>query len=127
MCSKVPFISNAIMKATGCAEQIIHIPLHKWTVDQLVWGANKLDMYSVKSGYHFAMEMVHRKGDVGTSHSHGHLVKFYPDFEISHVGRQGNDAAHILARYARSIEHTLQWWHSCPYVILNRVLVDGDM
>lgn len=30
-------------------------------------------MYSVKFGYHFAMEMVHRNGDAGTSISHDHL------------------------------------------------------
>lgn len=40
------------------ADQIIKIPL-TWRIDyQLLWGGNKTGLYSVKLGYHFAMNLM---------------------------------------------------------------------
>lgn len=48
------------------------------------------------------------------------------DFEVTHVGRQGNEAAHLLARHARLIDDTVQW-HQCPNFISSRILLDAIM
>lgn len=55
-----------------------------------------------------------------------HLLTHFKDFELSHVGRLGNEAAHLLARYAHNVTDTTQWRHTCPAVILNRVFLDAD-
>lgn len=43
------------------------------------------------------------------------------DYEISHVGCEGNETAHLLARM---IDDTVQW-HQCPDFLLSRVLLDA--
>ena len=51
------------------ANAICHIPLIRWSVmDSIVWLHNKKGVYSVKSGYHVARQIM-RDGDVAESSS----------------------------------------------------------
>lgn len=52
------------------------------------------------------------------------LLHHFPDWELCHVGRQGNEAAHMLTRHACKVDDKVQWWNTCPDVIFNRVLME---
>ena len=42
------------------------------------------------------------------------LVSQFAVYDVIHIGRQGNEAAHLLARHTRFVDDTIQWWHQCP-------------
>ena len=43
---------------------------------------------------------------------------------FTHVGRQGNKPAHLLAKYAKSIDNTLVWIEETPCVIKQALIHD---
>ncbi|KAF5464321.1 hypothetical protein F2P56_014405 [Juglans regia] len=49
----------------------------------------------------------------------------FASFEVLHVGRHGNEAAHILARQAKFVDDTLQWWNDPPDFLRSRLEVDA--
>lgn len=50
------------------SDQIVRIPIHLWFVDRFVWSIHKSGMYSVKSEYHFALELLKHGGRIQSSH-----------------------------------------------------------
>lgn len=52
------------------------------------------------------------------------LLRWLMDHEVSLVGHEGNEAAHLLARHARMIDDTVQWYQ-CLDFLLSRVLLDA--
>lgn len=55
------------------------------------------------------------------------LLNQFRDFEVLNVGRQGNEAAHLLARHDRLVEDIVQWWYQCLDIIHSRVMIDAAM
>jgi hypothetical protein len=52
------------------------------------------------------------------------LLDSYPSWSVGHVGRQGNTAAHLLAKYVVSHQSCRVWVGVCPDVIKDVVCVD---
>ncbi|XP_035545765.1 uncharacterized protein LOC118348330 [Juglans regia] len=42
------------------------------------------------------------------------VLSSFISFEVLHVGRHGNEVAHLLARQTRFVDDTLQWWNEPP-------------
>lgn len=55
------------------------------------------------------------------------LLRFFQHYDVVHVGRQSNEAAHLLAQHSKQVADMAQWMHSYPDLISNRVLSDRDV
>ncbi|XXG80166.1 hypothetical protein AAC387_Pa09g1097 [Persea americana] len=53
------------------------------------------------------------------------LLNHFIKFEVYHVGREGNAAAHVLARHPQYADDMVEWWHSTPILIKQYVSVDA--
>lgn len=45
-------------------------------------------------------------------------------FSISHVGRNGNQVAHLLTKYAQSVEQFVTWIEESPYFLKHALSTD---
>ncbi|KAF5475513.1 hypothetical protein F2P56_007313 [Juglans regia] len=54
------------------------------------------------------------------------LLSQFQSYDILHVGRQGNGIAHKMARHARVVENTLQWWFHPSDFIKASLEVDAE-
>ncbi|XXG80046.1 hypothetical protein AAC387_Pa09g0995 [Persea americana] len=52
------------------------------------------------------------------------LLNHFINFEVYHVGREGNATAHVLTRHAQCVDDIVVWWHSTPVLIKQYVSVD---
>ena len=50
------------------------------------------------------------------------LLKLFTSYEAAHVGREGNEVAHKLARHAKFVEDMRVWWDQVPDFIRHRFL-----
>lgn len=56
------------------------------------------------------------------------VLSNFISFEILHVGRHGNEVAHLLARRTRQtrfVDNILQWWNEPPDFIRSSLAVDA--
>lgn len=74
------------------------------------------------------------KGRGSSNHTYGNLIEATRSFfsyltsvEVSHVKREGNKAAHVLARCAISQRLDNVWVEECPSLIHDIVLAERDI
>ena len=53
------------------------------------------------------------------------MLNHFIKFEVYYVGREGNAAAHVLARHAQYVNDMVVWWHSTIVLIKQYVSVDA--
>jgi ribonuclease HI len=52
------------------------------------------------------------------------MLETFPSWRVSHVRRDGNRAAHLLAKFAISQQSQHVWFNLCPSWLLNVVIAD---
>ena len=48
----------------------------------------------------------------------------FRSFSISHVGRKGNEVAHLLAKHAQDVEQFVTWIEESPYFLEHALSID---
>jgi hypothetical protein len=52
------------------------------------------------------------------------MLESFPSWRVSHVRREGNTVAHLLAKFAFSLQSQHVWLNSCPSMLVNAVNAD---